>query len=84
MSLCQIDGMRQSHPPLPPDLWLHRIFHAKSARDDGIVRRSLADIDRVIGRDRLERELLRRGYHAVENAGQIVIFCNNEPIKLLL
>lgn len=76
--------MSAIHPPFPADLWLHRIFHAKSARDGGIVRRSLADVDRMIGRDRLERELLRRGYHAVENAGQIVIFCNNEPLKLLL
>lgn len=76
--------MKAIHPPLPPDLWLHRIFHAKSARDGGIVRRSLADVDRMIGRDRLERELVRCGYHAVENAGQIVIFCNNEPITLLL
>lgn len=76
--------MSNIHPCLPADLWLRQIFTAKAARDGGIVRRSLDDVDRILGRDRLERELLRRGYHAVENAGQIVIFCNNEPIRLLL
>ncbi|HBR38278.1 MAG TPA: N-(5'-phosphoribosyl)anthranilate isomerase, partial [Sulfitobacter pontiacus] len=31
-----------------------------------------------------EQELLRRGYHAVENAGQLVIFCNQEPIRIIV
>lgn len=61
---------------------MRQMFDAKAARDGRIIRRSLADIDRVVGRDRFEAEIVRRGYHAVENAGQIVIFCNNEPIRL--
>ena len=71
-------------PSLPPELWLSQIFDAKSARGGGIVRRSIDDIERIVGRARFEREILRRGYHAVENAGQIVVFCNNEQIRLLM
>jgi hypothetical protein len=55
-------------------------FHCEG----GVVRRNLRDIERYVGRDTFERELRRRGYHAVENAGQLIIFCNQEPIRLIL
>ena len=65
-------------------MFLFQLFSCKSARLGGVVRRSIRDVDRVVGRAAFEAELARRGYHAVENAGQIVIFCNNEPIRLVL
>ena len=65
------------------DLWMRRIFDAKAARDGSTVRRSTRDVDRIVGRARFLREIERRGYHAVENAGQIIIFCNNEPVRHL-
>ncbi|WP_420555696.1 N-(5'-phosphoribosyl)anthranilate isomerase [Roseovarius sp.] len=67
---------------LPADFWMRKIFDAKAARDGGVVRRSVRDIERIVGRDRFRRELERRGYHAVENAGQVVIFCNNERVSV--
>ncbi|MGY9046389.1 MAG: aspartate aminotransferase [Rhodobacterales bacterium] len=76
--------MSTRHTFIAPDIWVRQIFSAKAARDGGIVRRSLRDIDRMIGRDAFERELQRRGYSAVFNAGQVVIFCNNEPVRLLV
>lgn len=66
---------------VPPEVWLRQVFSAKAARDGGIVRRSLRDIERVVGREALEDELRRRGYSAVINAGQVVIFCNREPVR---
>lgn len=68
---------------LPPELWLQQIFDAKAARAGGVVRRARRDIERSVGWDRFEAELLRRGFHAVENCGQVVIFCNNAPIRVL-
>ncbi|MBS9718727.1 N-(5'-phosphoribosyl)anthranilate isomerase [Pseudohalocynthiibacter aestuariivivens] len=68
---------------MPPQIWLRQIFDAKSARDGGIVRRKTKDVERIVGRTALEMELRRRGFHAVENAGQIVIFCNNAPVKVI-
>ncbi|MEO0745249.1 MAG: N-(5'-phosphoribosyl)anthranilate isomerase [Pseudomonadota bacterium] len=66
-----------------PDIWMAHIFAARAAVDGGIVRRKSADIDRIIGRDRFIAELNRRGFRAVENAGQTVIFCNREPVLML-
>lgn len=68
---------------LPPDVWLLQLFSAKSAREGGIVRRQIRDVERIIGRHNFEYELRRRGYHAVENAGQYIIFCNTESVRVL-
>ncbi len=68
---------------LPADVWLLQLFSAKSAREGGIVRRAVRDVEQIIGRHNFEYELRRRGFHAVENAGQYVIFCNNEVVRLL-
>lgn len=68
---------------LPPEVWMLQMFSAKSAREGGIIRRQIRDVEMIIGRDRFERELRRRGYHAVENAGQVVIFCNNDQVRVL-
>lgn len=63
---------------------MQHLFASKAARDGAVIRRKLRDIDRFVGRDRFLRELARRGYHAVENAGQLVIFCNSEPVRVVL
>ncbi len=68
---------------IPPEIWMQQVFEAKAARQGGVVRRSRRDIERTVGWPVFEAELLRRGYHAVENAGQVVIFCNNGPIQVL-
>lgn len=63
---------------------MQQVFDAKAARQGGVVRRSRRDIDRTVGWPQFEAELRRRGYHAVENCGQVVIFCNNAPVRVLL
>ncbi|MAC81737.1 MAG: N-(5'-phosphoribosyl)anthranilate isomerase [Rhodobacteraceae bacterium] len=74
--------MNQMPHLLPPDLWMQRIFDAKAAREGQVVRRSVRDLEMIVGREAFEREIRRRGYHAVLNGDQVVIFCNNEPIRL--
>lgn len=66
---------------VPPDIWMRQVFSAKAARDGAIVRRSLRDIERTVGRAAFEQELKRRGYSAVINGGQVVVFCNAEPVR---
>ena len=63
--------------------WLRQVFSSQAARDGGVVRRKSRDVERLIGRDAFEAELRRRGYRAIENAGQYVIFCNSEEIRLV-
>lgn len=70
--------------PLSPEAWITHVFSAKAACEGGVVRRKIRDIEKFVGRDAFEQELRRRGYHAVENAGQLIIFCNQEPIRLIL
>lgn len=38
---------------LPPDVWLLQLFSAKSAREGGIVRRAVRDVEQIIGRHNL-------------------------------
>lgn len=74
-------------PPLPtpitPDRWIVQIFSARAAAEGGIVRRRVRDVERLVGRDRFLREVRRRGFRAVENGDQFVIFCNRDPVRLL-
>ena len=73
--------MNHSRAILPAEIWLQQMFEAKAARQGTIIRRKRRDIERSVGWERFEREILRRGYQAVENSGQIIIFCNCEPIR---
>ena len=59
------------------------LFGSKAARDGLVIRRKSRDIERYVGRAAFVEELNRRGYRAVENAGQIIIFCNQEPVRIL-
>lgn len=76
--------MRYSASPLTPHEWVNDVFSSRAASTGGVVRRKLRDIERYVGRAEFEQELKRRGFHAIENAGQMVIFCNQEPIRVVL
>ncbi len=73
--------MRNVPAPLSPEAWLVHLFSSQSARCGGVIRRQVRDIDRYLGRDAFLAEMRRRGFPVVENAGQFVIFCNQEPIR---
>ncbi len=64
--------------------WITQVFSARAAAEGGIVRRSTTDVERLVGRARFLQEVRRRGFHVVENAGQFVIFCNREPLRLVV
>ncbi len=70
--------------PLSKDDWINHLFSSRAARSGAIIRRKTRDIERYVGKAVFLQELERRGFHAIENAGQMVIFCNQEPIRLLL
>lgn len=70
-------------PVTRADAWLQTLFEAKAAREGRIIRRSIEDVERLVGWHRFHAELTRRGFHAVENAGQVVIFCNAEPVRVI-
>ena len=57
------------------------MFMSKAVMKGGVVRRSRRDIERFAGMDLFLRELERRGFQAVQNGDQIVVFCNREPVR---
>ena len=75
--------MTQIPDCITPERWLLQLFSAKAACQGGIVRWQVRDVERIVGRQEFERELQRRGYRAVENAGQFVIFCNRQSVRLV-
>ena len=62
-------------------VFFEQLFGSRSARQGAVVRRKVRDVERLVGREIFFAELRRRGYSAVENAGQFIIFCNLEPVQ---
>jgi hypothetical protein len=65
------------------DIWLHQIFSAKAATQGGVIRRNKLDVDRKVGRSRLELEVRRRGFHLVEAGEQFLIICDRGDIRII-
>jgi len=75
--------MRHRNSPLTPEVWLHALFTSKAVQQGTVIRRKARDIERFAGMDLFMAEIHRRGYRAIENSGQIIIFCNRAPIRWL-
>ena len=73
--------MFEPSSPISTERWIETIFASKAARDGKVVRRSLRDIQKYATIDRFTSEVQRRGYSAVRNGDQIVVFCNQEAIR---
>ncbi len=73
--------MQRHASPLDSDLFLRNIFACKAVQEGGVIRRKARDIEKFVGREAFRAEVERRGFQAVENAGQIVVFCNQEPLR---
>lgn len=69
--------------PVTPQQFLAELFSSRAAVTGAVIRRNARDIDRFVGREAFLVEMRRRGFSVVENAGQVVIFCNREPIRRL-
>lgn len=63
--------------------WMRQLFSSKSARDGGVVRRKVRDVERLVGCMAFENEVRRRGYRAVQNGATYVVFCNRENLRLI-
>jgi len=68
---------------ITPEKWIVHLFSARSVAEGGTVRRKVADVERLIGRERFLHEVRRRGFRVVENSGQFIVFCNREPVYVL-
>ncbi|MDP3747663.1 MAG: hypothetical protein Q8Q88_11525 [Phenylobacterium sp.] len=62
--------------------FIEDIFNSQQARNGGIVRRSLAWVERFASVFALKAEVQRRGFHMVISGDQAVIFCNDGDIAI--
>lgn len=75
--------MRPHFNTLSPENWLRDFFGSQAVTHGQVVRRKRRDIERFVGMERFLEELDTRGFQAVENREQIIVFCNNAPIRRL-
>ncbi|MEL7116202.1 MAG: N-(5'-phosphoribosyl)anthranilate isomerase [Pseudomonadota bacterium] len=78
-----LEAARGTASPVNADTWLIHVFLAKASASGGVVRRKARDVERIVGWRRFRHELKRRGFSAIRNGGQVVIFCNTEPLERL-
>ncbi len=69
--------------PVSPQQFMAELFSSRAAATGAVIRRNARDIERFVGREAFLEDMRRRGFSVVENAGQMVIFCNREPIRRL-
>lgn len=65
-----------------PQEWISVIFAARAAQG-GVVRRSIAWVDREVGRDLFIAEVRRRGFHLLASSTQFIVVCNRDPVQML-
>jgi hypothetical protein len=70
--------------PVSSSEFFAKLFSSRAAQSGAVVRRQVRDVERYVGRDLFLEELARRGFPVIENAGQFVIFCNQEPIQRVI
>jgi hypothetical protein len=75
--------MENAPPNMSTAAFLADVFGSRLVRDGKVIRRATRDVERYMGREAFIEEVYRRGFRAVESAGQIVVFCNAEPVKIL-
>ncbi len=71
-------------PPAPAhaETWLRQIFSAHAAQG-GVVRRSVAWVDREVGRERFIAEVRRSGFHLITSGNQVIVVCHSGPVQIL-
>lgn len=75
--------MKNGSSPLSPEVWLADLFACQAVQKGSVIRRKARDVERFVGMARFMSEIDRRGFQVAENGGQLVIFCNREPVRFL-
>ncbi|ABD55465.1 N-(5'-phosphoribosyl)anthranilate isomerase [Jannaschia sp. CCS1] len=82
-----MDDLFSLAAPVPATIeaerWIEHLFSARAAINGHVVRRKARDVERIVGWPRFRQELRRRGYSAVRNGAQVVVFCNALPVHKL-
>lgn len=69
---------------IDPETWLRSVFSAKAVGLGGVIHRAVRDVERLAGRELFIAEVHKRGFTLVENGTQFVVFCNRDPVRLVV
>lgn len=72
------------HGPLSPENWLNALFTPRAVNNGGVIRRKARDIERYCGWQAFCDEVERRGFRAYRNCEQVIVFCNQAPIRRIV
>ena len=78
--------MLHAQPPFPKDrtaAWLDRLFSAQAVAKGDIVRRSIAYVEREVGRGPFVDAVRARGFHLIECGSQFIVICNTGLMRVV-
>lgn len=67
---------------MSPYEYINRIFEADAAKNGGVVRRKISNIDKYASLKYLIEAVEEKGFHLIEAGDQYVIFCSQGHFKL--
>lgn len=67
---------------MSPYSYLRNIFRADAAKNGGIVRRSVDDVQKYASHKYLVEAVTEKGFHLLETGDQYVIICNSGLVKM--
>lgn len=64
--------------------WLDQVFQCQAARNGGVIRRQIVDVEREVGVRSFIAEVHRRGFRLIRTSQHFIIICNTDPITVVL
>lgn len=71
-------------PAFAPDLWLYQVFSPLAVAGGATLRRSLAEVEVHLGRDRFLEEAALRGYRVKEDGRDFVLTPERKAIRVMI
>jgi len=62
--------------------WIEQIFQSQQADNQGIVRRSIEDVEKYASFQLLFAAVRDREFHLLESGGQYIIICNSNCLLI--
>lgn len=67
---------------MSPYEFVNDMFRAKAAKNGGIVRRKIANVQKYASLQYLLKDVEARGFHLIETGDQYVVICNPGNFRL--
>ena len=63
--------------------WITDIFNAAAATQDGVIRRSVSDVNTYGSVADLEQEVRSRGFHLIQTGDRYVVLCHPGVLQVI-